>query len=87
MDLPNPKELKKLADMCRKAGIKHFKSDKFEFTLTDEVPLSQYKLNKAKTVQTPAGSAYDPATFQSDALAEDELLFWSTGVAPEQGNE
>lgn len=72
----NFKELKKLAAACRKAGISHFKSAEYEFTLTDEVPVSTYKTKQASK---PAAGAPD-AKFESDSLSEDELLFWSTGT-------
>lgn len=69
--LPSPKELKKLADTCRKAGIKHFKSTEFEFTLTDDMPVKP-----GKRPSTPI----DNKPFQSDSLTEEELLFWSVGA-------
>lgn len=71
----NLKELKKLADTCRKAGITHFKNEHYEFTLTDEVPVTYYKKNK----EAKAAPAPDTNTkFETDSLTEDELLFWST---------
>lgn len=74
MSLPDAKTLKKFADACRKAGIKSFKSPEFEFTLTDEPPVSNYK--KAKTAKDDlATSAMDD--FKSEALSEEALLFWS----------
>lgn len=69
----SPKELKKLADMCRKAGIKHFKNDQVEFTLADEVPESTYKKAK-KTEQNQAPAVPD---YETDALSREELLLWS----------
>ena len=73
------KEIKRLADSCRKAGIKTFKGYGVEFTLSDEAPLSNYK--KSKHVTAP--SAVD-TKFESDSLSEDDLLFWSSGVLPGQ---
>jgi len=67
-----PKELKKLADACRKAGIKHYKDGPIEFTLTDDAPVSKYK--KAKTESAPLVA--NP-TVTSDSLTDDQLLFWS----------
>lgn len=72
------KELKRLAAMCRKAGIKHFKNEKYEFTLTEEAPVSVYK--QAKSKKTQVNQAVDSNyKVESDGLNEDELLFWSTG--------
>lgn len=78
MDL---KELKKLAAACRKAGISHFKSEQYEFTLTEEQPKSAYKLTK-ETAKS-AGKLTSNAKFESDSLSEDELMFWSTGTTNE----
>lgn len=68
----SPKELVKLAAACRKAGIKHYKTADFEFTLTDEIPLSPYKAKKQAVV-----SASSEDDFESDALTDDQLLNWS----------
>lgn len=76
MAFPNAKELKKLAETCRKVGIKHFKSQDFEFTLTDEAPVSAYKLAKQE-----AKASIQTDDVKSDTLSEEELLFWSTGVS------
>lgn len=80
----NLKELKKLADACRKAGIKHFKSADYEFTLTDDAPVSAYKQSKSTSARQNA-SAPD-TKFESDSLTQDELLFWSTGNPAEQSD-
>ena len=45
------KALKKLAEACRSAGIKHFKNAEMEFTLTDDKPVSNYK-KKVASVET-----------------------------------
>lgn len=75
--LPDLKALKKLADMCRKCGIKSFKSGAFEFTLSEDVPVSNYKKSKENN-QVPL--SMPNTSFQSDTLTEDELMFWSTGA-------
>lgn len=67
------KTIKRLADMCRKAGITHFKNDKFEFTLGDAPPERAAK--KANEAPQPAPNV----PFQSDTLTDDELLYWSVG--------
>lgn len=72
--LPTPKELIKLANACRKAGIKHFRCGDYEFSLSDEAPVSNYKRKQsAKVVETTN-------EFESDSLTEDQLLMWSTGT-------
>ena len=82
MQLPDLKELKKLADACRKAGIKHFKSNDFEFTLTDDIPVSNYKKRKvAAEVSAPA-----PSIFETDTLTEEQLLNWSSGYDFDETN-
>lgn len=83
----NIKELKKLAAACRKAGISHFKSADYEFTLTEDAPKSAYKL-KTGTHEPQAG-ANDK--FESDSLSESDLMFWSVGnplgETKEEGSE
>lgn len=75
----NPKELKALADACRKAGIKHFKNSDLEFTLTDEAPQSKYKAKKASKSDSVASGNLD---VESDMLSQEDLLFWSTVAVP-----
>lgn len=70
MATPNAKEIKKLAAMCRRLGIKHFKGDGFEFTLTDEAPPAPVKAGAKPPHEAPT----DP---KSEDLTEEELLFWS----------
>lgn len=79
----DPKELKKLADACRKAGIKHFKNADIEFTLTEEAPVSNYK-RKKEVIMLPEGSLLQETIKNADTLTEDELLFWSTGSDEEE---
>lgn len=69
----SPKELIKLAKACRKAGIKHFKSAEFEFSLTDEVPS---KVSQSKSFTAPIE---DNKQFESDSLTDEQLLMWSAG--------
>lgn len=73
MDFPTPKELKKLADTCRKVGIKTFKCAQFEFTLTEDIPLTPYQ--KAKEIK----QLHTQGKIESDELTEDQLIEWSTG--------
>lgn len=77
MDL---KELKRLAAACRKAGILHFKSEQYEFTLTEEAPKSPYKVTKESK---KAPNTVSNQSFESDSLTNEELLFWSVGTPEE----
>lgn len=86
MSIPNPKELKKLVKACREAGIKQFKGNGYEFTLTDEAPVkrSNARKNNVITNVEPADSS-----FESDTLTEDALLMWSSagGGVPFSGEQ
>lgn len=88
MPMPTPKELKKIAKACREAGIKVYKGDGFELTFTDEAPEPKRARNAA---QAPAQQVSSPANekFTTDALSEEELLFWSAapGGSPMQLDE
>lgn len=77
MSFPNAKELKKLADSCRKAGIKHFKSGDLEFTLADDAPVSNYR-KKATPVSKPTSQGQDNDQIViDDELTQEQLLMWS----------
>jgi glutamine synthetase len=69
----NYKELKKIADACRKLGIKHYKSAEFEFTLSDSAPQSNYKKQKTKSYTDD-----DSEIRVEDTISDEDLLFWST---------
>lgn len=80
MDLPSPKELKKLADACRKAGICSFKGAGIEFTLTEEAPASRSRKRRGAAPKAPAMPQFeDNSPFTSDALSDEDALFWSIG--------
>lgn len=82
--LPDLKELKKLAEACRKAGIKHFRLGDLEFTLSDSDSLPKRRRSTAKGKLDAATDAEAAA----DGLSEEELLFWSVaGVPPEKGEK
>lgn len=72
----DPKALKKLAAICRSSGIKHYKCADFEFTLTDEAPVSNYK-KRLKTNKQVKDN--DTQLIQSEGLTEEDLLFYSVG--------
>lgn len=80
MTLPTSKELKRLAATCRKAGIKHFKSGDFEFTLSDSLPEPRRRAN-ASEYQAP------DAAFQGEELTQDQLLNWSILPIPQQDSD
>lgn len=77
----DPKELKKLADACRKAGIKSYKSGDVEFTLTDEPPpVSAYKKRKAFKTSPEASNSPEDGLIEADGwdtLSEEQKLFYS----------
>lgn len=85
MALPTAKEIQKLAKACRKAGIRTFKAEGIEFTLTEEAPRSTRASQKATKQPTLA----QDETFQSDTLTEEQMMFWSvqglTGPSNDQG--
>jgi len=83
MSQPDYKALKKLADACRKAGIRSYKDANCEFTLTDDAPISNYK---RKTIQKTPTEAVIDDTFKSDQLTEEQLLFYSV-VSTESEHE
>lgn len=82
MSLPDYKALKKLADTCRKVGIKSFKNADLEFTLSDDFVAKQAtKRSRNAGKENTSSIAHD--IIQSDTLTEDQLLFYST-VDPSQ---
>jgi len=83
--LPNAKELKKLAEACRKAGIKAFKGYGIEFTLSDEAPVSNYKKRAPEANKSVIGHSNNP--FESDTLTDDQLLMWSVSDIAESKTE
>jgi hypothetical protein len=76
LNIPDPKDLKKLADACRKAGIKHFKQGDLEFTLSDEAPVSNYK-KKSLPKNLPILSPILDDGSSSEELTQEQLLFYS----------
>lgn len=70
MDSLSPKDLKKLADACRKAGIESFKGFGVEFTLA---PKEQRKVAKSKGKVNP-GPDKD---IETEELSATDMLFWS----------
>ncbi len=81
MPLPNAKELVKLANACRKAGISTFRGDGIEFTLTQAIPVA--KASK-KSIQEALQAANEPV--ESDEIGYDALLNWSV-IPHDEGNQ
>jgi hypothetical protein len=63
-----PKELLKLANACKKAGIRHFRQGDIEFTFGEEEQPIVVNSNKAQV----------QGAVTTDSLSETDLLFWST---------
>lgn len=71
------KKLKQLAAVCRKAGIKSFKSPEFEFTLSEDQPVSR----KHHKMSTSANEALIEASqIETDSLSDEALLLWSVNT-------
>lgn len=68
----SPKELKKLADACRKAGIRHYKHGDIEFTLTEDAP------RKASSKKQSPPEATPDSDFETDSLTQEQILMWSS---------
>lgn len=85
MNIPDAKTLKRLADSCRKAGIKHFKSGDLEFTLSDDAPVSNYKKQKSTKLLPHDGG---DTKIDTGNLSDEQLLFYSvvdpTSDSPEE---
>ena len=75
----SPKDLKRLADACRKAGITHYKDADVEFTLSDEAPPSAKRKSTLGEANRPSISDSVDASYTSDELTEEQLLMWSSG--------
>lgn len=81
MQLPNTKELVRLAKACRKAGITTFKGAGIEFTLSDSLP---QPIPTKRAVQ----AAQDAPAPESDEPGYEQLLHWSiTELPTEKENE
>lgn len=83
MNSPDVKKLKKLAEVCRKAGITNFKyhhDGSYEFALDPTAPQEAAKYTKKQTaMQTPEGPFGSPGDFDAETLSDEQKLFWSVG--------
>lgn len=71
----NLKELQKIAAVCRKAGIKHYKCANFEIILTEEDPRPT-KRSSTQSVVNQSSLVAD--SIETERLTEEQLLFYST---------
>jgi hypothetical protein len=79
VDLPNAKELAKLAAACRKAGIQTFKGGGIEFTLSDSAPAPKSTKKAAQEESTKEPTNED--------LPYEQLLHWSVmGIDEEKAD-
>lgn len=85
MDTPDLKLLKQLAAACRKAGISSYEGYGYKFTLSDYTPTTR----KSRSTKGSKTSAKDLGenTPESDELAQDALLFWSTSGEEVEGTQ
>ena len=88
MDLPDLKQLKKLADACRKAGIKTCSVNGITITLDEShVPEpSAYLKRKAKAEGkpiTPPKQFIQGTSIPVDTMSSEDLLFLSCGGPPD----
>lgn len=82
MQIPDLKQLDKLIALCRKRGVKTVKIDNMELTLSDEVPEPPKTRKSATTAPQTI-----PDTFQSDAISDEEMLFWSVAQSKAKEEE
>ena len=82
MSIPDLKNVKKLAALCRKAGITSFKcynDGSYEFSIDSiQVELPKKTNKKQDVVQPKQPLSFTPDEGES-ILTEEQLLFWSTG--------
>lgn len=76
LNLPNAKELRRLAAACRKAGITKFKQGDLELTISEDAPAKVVKLTTKS-----ASSVQDTVDNDGDweSLSDEAKLLWSVG--------
>ena len=78
------KELKKLAALCRAAGITHLKTAEVELTLSDSPPAPRSKRTAAQKATVDEASSQIMADIvNEDTLTQEQLLFFSVADVPE----
>lgn len=88
MKLESFQDLKRVLDLCRKAGVETIKIDNVEFTLgaAPEVPKRSSRKSRELSSIAPGG-----ITDQTEVLADglpsyESLLFYSSDVSPTEQN-
>lgn len=89
MKVESLQDLKKLLDLCRKAGVATLKLDGIEFALSE--PMAEFKSNKRQrqSKQQAASSSIvspfsPPTIIPGDIdLTEEQLLMWSVDEMPD----
>lgn len=76
------KELKQLADACRKAGIVSFKNEEVEFTLAPAPPSPKRTRNRKTLNSQPLVVDEEEIRAEGD-LSEEDALYWSTDLTQE----
>jgi hypothetical protein len=80
MTLPDPNELAKVIDLCRKKGVKVFQMGELRLELGDE-PVKKPRKALPEAEREP--DAQDPwANFPTDTLNNEQLAFYSAGGKP-----
>lgn len=80
MDL---KSLKKLAELCRKVGIKTFKNSDIEFTLSDDQPIAIVKRSRKTSKNDDNTVLADESNTELNSLTEEQMLMWSSSPLSE----
>lgn len=75
------KTLEKLAKLCRKVGIKTFRNESVEFTLSESEPIAIRK-SRTEKKESPKYAELEQA-IQERVLTEEEMLFWSSTAVGE----
>lgn len=88
MDNFDVKQLKELAEACRKAGIQTFKGFGIEFTLDPNAPGPKPRGRAAQKNAQSVQSSNVPSNDTWDSLTDDQKLFYSAlpHVADTEGN-
>ena len=81
----SPKDLVKLAKACRSVGIKTYKDSDVEFTLTDELVSTRVTKRTQKAEMSAISNNLVEDAFKSDALTDEQLLFYSVANVDEIG--